>query len=60
MVSLVADILATTDLVINLCLQGTSIDQDARFGDKQKKLIASMKFPPEFDKKVRTNDVNKF
>lgn len=31
----------------------TASDQDARFGNKQKKLLQTMKFPPEFDKKAR-------
>lgn len=34
--------------------QGTSQDQDARFKDKEKKLMKSMKFPKEFDTKVPT------
>jgi serine/arginine repetitive matrix protein 1 len=34
------------------CIKGTSIDQDGRFTDKEKKLIAKTKFPPEFDTKV--------
>ncbi|KAJ4473133.1 PWI domain-containing protein, partial [Lentinula aciculospora] len=42
----------------SLCLpfsgffKGTSADQDRRFSDKELKLLKSMKFPPEFDKKV--------
>lgn len=36
--------------------QGTSADQDTRFSNKQKKLMKSMKFPPEFDQKVRHSD----
>ncbi|KAL1929361.1 hypothetical protein VTP01DRAFT_1499 [Rhizomucor pusillus] len=32
--------------------KGTSADQDSRFSNKQKKLLKSMKFPPEFDEKV--------
>lgn len=32
--------------------KGTSADQDRRFSDKELKLLKSMKFPPEFDKKV--------
>jgi serine/arginine repetitive matrix protein 1 len=32
--------------------RGTSLDQDARFGNKQKKFMAKMKFPPCFDQKV--------
>jgi hypothetical protein len=35
--------------------QGTSAEQDSRFGDKMKKLIGATKFPPEFDEKVRVN-----
>jgi hypothetical protein len=34
---------------------GTSTDQDKRFSDKEAKLLKSMKFPPEFEKKVCTN-----
>ena len=34
--------------------KGTSADQDRRFSDKELKLLKSMKFPPEFDKKVCT------
>lgn len=33
--------------------KGTSADQDRRFSDKELKLLKSMKFPSEFDKKVR-------
>ena len=42
----------------SLCLllpgffKGTSADQDRRFSDKEVKLLKTMKFPPEFDKKV--------
>lgn len=32
--------------------KGTSADQDRRFSDKEVKLLKSMKFPPEFNKKV--------
>jgi hypothetical protein len=32
--------------------KGTSADQDRRFSDKEVKLLKSMKFPAEFDKKV--------
>ncbi|KAI8364556.1 PWI domain-containing protein, partial [Blakeslea trispora] len=32
---------------------GTSADQDSRFSNKEKKLLKSMSFPPEFDQKVR-------
>ncbi|KAH6906826.1 hypothetical protein BKA70DRAFT_1563616 [Coprinopsis sp. MPI-PUGE-AT-0042] len=32
--------------------KGTSAEQDRRFSDKELKLMKSMKFPPEFDKKV--------
>ena len=32
--------------------KGTSAEQDRRFSDKELKLLKSMKFPPEFDKKV--------
>jgi serine/arginine repetitive matrix protein 1 len=32
--------------------KGTSADQDRRFSDKELKLIKSMKFPAEFDKKA--------
>lgn len=33
--------------------KGTSAEQDRRFSDKEMKLLKSMKFPPEFDKKVK-------
>lgn len=33
--------------------KGTSADQDRRFSDKELKLLKSMKFPQNFDKKVR-------
>ena len=33
--------------------KGTSADQDRRFSDKELKLLKTMKFPPEFDKKAR-------
>ncbi|KAI8974885.1 PWI domain-containing protein, partial [Trametes punicea] len=32
--------------------KGTSADQDRRFSDKELKLLKTMKFPPEFDKKA--------
>lgn len=32
--------------------KGTSLEQDSRFPDKQKKLLARMTFPPEYDQKV--------
>ncbi|KAI9285132.1 PWI domain-containing protein [Umbelopsis sp. AD052] len=38
--------------------KGTSADQDTRFSNKQKKLMKSMKFPPEFDQKVDFSKVN--
>ncbi|KAJ3134735.1 Serine/arginine repetitive matrix protein 1 [Geranomyces variabilis] len=38
--------------------KGTSAEQDQRFGDKQKKLLKSMKFPKLFDKKVDVKKVN--
>jgi len=38
--------------------KGTSTDQDRRFSDKELKLLKSMKFPPEFDKKVDMRKVN--
>ncbi|KAF9525078.1 PWI domain-containing protein [Crepidotus variabilis] len=37
---------------------GTSADQDRRFSDKEVKLLKSMKFPSEFDKKVDMRKVN--
>jgi serine/arginine repetitive matrix protein 1 len=33
-------------------LQGTSADQDNRFADKHKKLMKTMKFSENIDKKV--------
>ena len=38
--------------------KGTSADQDRRFSDKELKLLKSMKFPPEFDKKVSLLDLD--
>ncbi|KAF7986333.1 hypothetical protein HWV62_35316 [Athelia sp. TMB] len=38
--------------------KGTSSEQDRRFSDKEVKLLKSMKFPPEFDKKVDMRKVN--
>ena len=32
--------------------KGTSVEQDSRFGDKQKQLLSKMHFPPEYDTKV--------
>lgn len=32
--------------------KGTSSSQDIRFGDKEKKLMKTMKFPPELNTKV--------
>lgn len=48
----------SAELTISFCspipgfFKGTSADQDRRFSDKEIKLLKSMKFPPEFDKKV--------
>jgi serine/arginine repetitive matrix protein 1 len=38
--------------------KGTSADQDRRFSDKELKLLKTMKFPVEFDKKVDMRKVN--
>ncbi|KAL0095028.1 PWI domain-containing protein, partial [Phycomyces blakesleeanus] len=38
--------------------KGTSSDQDSRFSNKEKKLLKSMSFPPEFDAKVDMKKVN--
>ncbi|KAI5996179.1 PWI domain-containing protein [Pisolithus albus] len=38
--------------------KGTSADQDRRFSDKELKLLKTMKFPPEFEKKVDMKKVN--
>lgn len=35
--------------------RGVSQDQDPKFRDKQKKLLATMKFPASFDHKIRRN-----
>ncbi|KAJ3746559.1 hypothetical protein DFH05DRAFT_1458813 [Lentinula detonsa] len=49
---------------ISFCLpfsgffEGSSADQDRRFSEKELKLLKSMKFPPEFDKKVDMRKVN--
>ena len=39
-------------LCITGFFKGTSADQDRRFSDKELKLLKTMKFPPEFEKKV--------
>ncbi|KAI0724881.1 PWI domain-containing protein [Fomitopsis betulina] len=38
--------------------KGTSADQDRRFSDKELKLLKTMKFPVEFEKKVDMRKVN--
>ncbi|KZV99500.1 PWI domain-containing protein [Exidia glandulosa HHB12029] len=38
--------------------KGTSSEQDTRFSDKERKLLKTLKFPPEFDKKVDLRKVN--
>ncbi|KIJ32179.1 hypothetical protein M422DRAFT_184970 [Sphaerobolus stellatus SS14] len=38
--------------------KGTSTEQDRRFSDKELKLLKSMKFPANFDKKVNMKQVN--
>ena len=38
--------------------KGTSVSQDARFGDKQKKLLKEMYFPKCFDNKVDIEKVS--
>ncbi|EJD45432.1 PWI domain-containing protein [Auricularia subglabra TFB-10046 SS5] len=38
--------------------KGTSSEQDTRFSDKELKLLKTLKFPPEFDKKVDMRKVN--
>ncbi|KAJ3187744.1 hypothetical protein HDU85_006137 [Gaertneriomyces sp. JEL0708] len=38
--------------------KGTSADQDARFANKQKKLLKTMKFPKVYDQKVDIKKVN--
>ncbi|CAG8467853.1 4565_t:CDS:10 [Ambispora leptoticha] len=38
--------------------KGTSLEQDSRFSDKEKKLLKSMNFPAEFNKKVDFDKVN--
>ncbi|KAG2183452.1 hypothetical protein INT43_006458 [Umbelopsis isabellina] len=50
--SLMTLAIGTSDLLMPLMLQGTSAEQDTRFSNKHKKLLKSMKFPPEFDKKL--------
>lgn len=39
----------------SLIPQGTSMEQDSRFYNKDKKLLKSMKFPPNINKKVVFN-----
>ncbi|KAG2203321.1 hypothetical protein INT46_006084 [Mucor plumbeus] len=38
--------------------KGTSADQDSRFSNKEKKMLKTMTFPPEFDQKVDMKKVN--
>ncbi|KAJ3283693.1 hypothetical protein HDU79_008844, partial [Rhizoclosmatium sp. JEL0117] len=38
--------------------RGTTMEQDSRFADKQKKLLKSMKFPASFNQKVDMTKVN--
>ncbi|KAJ3020172.1 UNVERIFIED_CONTAM: hypothetical protein HDU68_010315 [Siphonaria sp. JEL0065] len=38
--------------------RGTTLDQDSRFADKQKKLLKSMRFPSNFAQKVDLSKVN--
>ncbi|EJU02382.1 hypothetical protein DACRYDRAFT_94712 [Dacryopinax primogenitus] len=38
--------------------KGTSTEQDRRFSDKELRLLKTLKFPPEFDKKVELKKVN--
>ncbi|KAI8061136.1 PWI domain-containing protein [Gongronella butleri] len=38
--------------------KGASADQDSRFSNKEKKLLKTLKFPPEFDQKVDIKKVN--
>ncbi|KAI8979145.1 PWI domain-containing protein [Mycotypha africana] len=38
--------------------KGTSADQDSRFSNKEKKLLKTMSFPPEFEQKVNMKKVN--
>ncbi|KAF7426252.1 hypothetical protein PC9H_008619 [Pleurotus ostreatus] len=45
-------------LLVKGFFKGTSAEQDRRFSDKELKLLKSMKFPPEFDKKVDMRKVN--
>ena len=40
--------------------RGTSQTQDARFSNKDKKLLNSREWPPEFDLKVNMKKVNFF
>lgn len=41
-----------TSVIVTGFFKGTSADQDRRFSDKELKLLKTMKFPPEFEKKV--------
>lgn len=51
---LASEFLSYIGLIVVLLgfFKGTSAEQDRRFSDKELKLLKSMKFPPEFDKKV--------
>ena len=41
-----------------ISFQGTSVDQDSRFGDKEQKYLKEMKFPACYAKKVNIKNVS--
>ena len=49
--------LVLTNFILSLILQGTTTDQDARFSDKEKKLLKTMKFEDNLGVKVDMSKV---
>ena len=49
--------LGLTNFILSLILQGTTTDQDARFSDKEKKLLKTMKFEDNLGVKVDMSKV---
>ncbi|KAI0034658.1 PWI domain-containing protein [Vararia minispora EC-137] len=55
---IIPSIISQLDSLLSGFFKGTSADQDRRFSDKELKLLKTIKFPPEFDKKVDMRKVN--
>ena len=50
-------LLGLNNFILSLILQGTTTDQDARFSDKEKKLLKTMKFEDNLGVKVDMSKV---